>query len=375
MRIRILHVADVHLDAPLGAFGELAARRRVQVRQAFARLPEAAEREEVSAVLVAGDLFDGPRPGEEARAVARETVRRLVEAGRAVVLVPGNHDAITLYGSPWEGLLPEGAHLFREPDFGPPLTLATPGGPLHVYGFAYDPARQPDPLSTFRRGGGEGAHVVLLHGSVPGAPHWEGGRTLRVPPDRLAALDADYVALGDHHRFRPAEEFDGLPACYPGSFAAVDFTETGPRGFVVAELRPGAAPSARLVESGVPPVAALGTVDVSGCADDVEAADRVAERVPAGSLPSVTLEGETDFPLDPERVEAHLAARFEAARVEDQTRFYSSRQVRELAAGGTVAAHVARLGMRRIEEAGDDESARRIRERSLSIALRALGVR
>ncbi|MFQ5890144.1 MAG: exonuclease SbcCD subunit D [Gemmatimonadota bacterium] len=373
--IRLIHLADVHLDAPYSAFGPLAERRRADVVKAFCDLPTIAEREHADAVLIAGDLFDGPTPREATLAAVRETFRRLHDAGCPVMLVAGNHDALTLRPSPYDAPLGD-IRLFREPAFGSPVSVDTPGGPLHLYGISFDAAREPDPLATFRRSEEPGAHVVLLHGSVPDAPHWEGGRSLRLPLERLRELEVDYLALGDHHRFRAPEEFDrsgALPACYSGSFAAVDLTECGPRGYVLVQLAPGAVPSVRLLGSGVREVADLGRVDVSGCSDDLEVAGSVAERVPGDAVPVVTLAGEPDFPVKASRVASQLVARFGCARVIDETRYYASHRVRELMRGSTIAAHVARLGVQRIEGAADEE-ARSSRERALRLVLSALDV-
>lgn len=193
-------------------------------------------------------------------------------------------------------------------------------------------------------------------------------------PAELAALDADYIALGDYHRFRPPEEFaaDGsVPACYAGSFAALDHTEAGPRGMVLAEVEPGMTATVRLLPSTVPPVHTI-AVDVSTCEDDIQAADRAAALVDAGSLPVATLTGQTEFALDPVRVEAELTARFTFARVNDRTRYYDSARLGDLAARDDVVGHVARIGLTRIRDAaGEDEV--RLRERALRRALRALG--
>ncbi len=77
--IRFLHVADVHLGASYAAFGPLAEARRQEVLDAFRNLPQVAETERVHAVLIAGDLFDGPRPTDYTLAVVRQT--RVGETG------------------------------------------------------------------------------------------------------------------------------------------------------------------------------------------------------------------------------------------------------------------------------------------------------
>ncbi len=372
--MRILHVADVHLGASFASFGPIADERAEAVLRAFRALPEIAREHDVHAVLLAGDLFDSPRPDERVAAEARETIRRLLEIVPAVFLVPGNHDPLVLPGSPYADL-PEAAHVFGQPDFGEPVSVETDAGRLNVYGLAYDVAHSPDPLAGFVRVDRDGVHVVLLHGAVRDAPHWSGGDSLRLTHPELENLDVDYIALGDYHRFRPPEEFspDGsVPACYAGSLAGLDHTETGPKGVVLAELTPGAPPRTRLLHSAVPSLQALPEVDVSACADDMETVERVADLVSSESLPVVTLTGQTEYAVDPGRVEAELSARFSFARVRDRTLYYDSARLGELARHDDVVGHLARLGLDRIRNAADDNEVR-LRERALRKALRAMG--
>lgn len=373
--IRLLHLADVHLGASMSSFGDLAGERREAVLKAFRGLPDRAREEEVHAVLVAGDLFDGPSPGSRILAAVAETFARLVEAGFPVLVVPGNHDSATLHPNPWGESL-GGAHVFLGPAF-ERQSLDTPGGPLHVYGAAYDHARQPDPLSTWRRAEEPGAHVVLLHGSVPFSPHWEtGGNALSLPIEALARLDCDYVALGDYHSQIGPDAFDGgaVPACYAGSFAAVDLTETGPRGYAVVEVEPGAAPVVRHRSVPVPRVQDLGEIDVGGCADHDAVIDRIAARVEDGAIPVLRLTGVPDFPLDEELLRGRLVERYGHVQLDDASRYYASQRLDEIADDDTVAGHVVREGRERIASAGD-EADRRVAERSLRLALQSLGVR
>lgn len=372
--VRLLHLADVHLGAPLGGFGEHGEERARQILEAFRRVPDLAEEHGAEAVLLTGDLFDGPRPDDAVLAAVQEVDRRLAEAGVHAFAVPGNHDGVALDPTLYPRALPE-ASAFLEATFGDPATVELPGGALHVYGFAHDPAEAPDPLASWRRDDADGFHVALLHGSVPDAPHWEEGSALRLPPERLAELGADYLALGDYHRHRPPGSFgDGVPACYAGSFAAVDLAETGPHGAVLVELRPGAPPRVRLLPSGVPEVGEPREFDVAGHGDEEAVAAAVGDRLEEGVIPRVRLTGEPSFPLDAEKVRVRLRERFGYARVEDATRFFASAHIVELAERKTVAGHVARLGLERIEAAPEGPE-REAAERGLRIALRHMEVR
>lgn len=372
--MRILHLADVHLGASFASFGSHAGERSEAVLGAFRELPTIAREQEVHAVVVAGDLFDSARPSDRIAAEAREVFRQLLEVVPSVFLVPGNHDPLVVPG-PY-GDLPDAAHVFSAPTPGKPVSVETEAGPLHVYGFAYDFAHEPDPLAHFRRSEDEGVHVALVHGAVRDAPHWSGGDSLRLSRSELSGLEVDYIALGDYHRFRPPAEFAGdgsIPACYCGSFAALDHTEAGPRGVALVELTPGSPPTVRLLPSRVAPVQALPDLDISACPDDAAVVEKVTALVQAGSLPVVTLCGQTEFAVDPDRVLAGLEARFPFARVRDRTRYYDSERLGELAARDDVVGHLARLGLERIRGA-DDEVEVGLRERALRKALRAMGV-
>ena len=370
--IRLLHLADVHLGAAYSGFEPAAAVRRDEVLAAFRTLPDVAASESVDAVLLCGDLFDSPRPSDRFIAVARDVSRRFEEAGVPIFAVPGNHDSVALNPSLYEEALP-GAHVFAEPAFGPPRSMETRVGPLHVYGLAADRAHDSDPLRTFRRADEPGVHVVLLHGALQDAPHWNAPSSLSLTHEALSAVEADYVALGDYHRFRAPSEFEGARACYAGSFAAVDIAEVGPRGFVIAEVAAGEPPVVRQLSSGVREVEHLGDVDVSTCADELDVVEILGGLVTEGVIPVVRLTGEPDFPLDSEKVRTNLVERFGCARIEDATRFFASARLAEIAQERTIAGHVARLGQRRLEDARDPEE-RFARERALRIALRSLGV-
>jgi exonuclease SbcD len=387
--MKLLHAADLHLGAAYSGFGSLGPERGREVLDAFRRLPEVAAEERVDAVMVAGDLFDSPRPGTETLAAVRETLRRFMDACIPVFLVPGNHDAVTLRFSPYRELARgsrvveqrDGAarrsekhsvYILVRPHFAAPVTVETEGGPLHVYGIAYDPAECRDPIATFARKAAPGVHVMLLHASVRAADHWQGSNSLVLPTRALDGIDVDYIALGDHHRPRTPSAFGGTAACYPGSFAATDLSEAGPRGYVLVELTPGRPPEVEHRDAGVTPVAAV-EVDVTGLTDDIGVAEAAIRLAPARAVPAVHLVGEPAFPLDTDVVTAELIERYGHAAVVDGTRFYASERLDELAGEDTVAGHVVRLARHRIDQAEGEEQAE-IERTALRLALRALEV-
>jgi DNA repair protein SbcD/Mre11 len=401
--MRLLHVADLHLDASYSGFGALAAERADAVRTAFQRLPDVATSARADAVLIAGDLFDGPHPSAATLTAVRDTLKRFVDLCVPVFMIPGNHDGINLKLNPYRELargsrvvvqngdLPaerpwptddergrrlaekHSVYLLMRPRLGEPVSVETESGPLHVYGAAYDAAECSEPTASFQRKDAYGVHVVLLHAYVHGAGRWIATRNaLTLTEEALDGLSADYIALGDQHRPVYPDRFGGRPACYPGSFAATDLAETGPRGFVIVDVEPGRPPRIEHHDAGVMPAEAV-EVDVTALSDDAEVVEAVARMVPSASVPVARLSGEPAFPLSADVIQDQLIARFGHAAVTDDTRYYAAHRLNDLERADTVAGHVVRLGRERIAAAAGNGE-REVAQRALRAVLRALEV-
>jgi len=87
--MKILHTSDWHLGKRLEDFS------RIEEQQAvLLEICEIADREQVDAVLVAGDLFDTFNPPTEAVDLFYRTLKRLSNNGkRPVIAIAGNHDS------------------------------------------------------------------------------------------------------------------------------------------------------------------------------------------------------------------------------------------------------------------------------------------
>lgn len=87
--MKILHTADWHLGKRLNDYSRLEEQEAV-----LDEICEIADRENVSVILIAGDLFDTFNPPTEAVELFYKTVCRLSANGsRAVVAIAGNHDS------------------------------------------------------------------------------------------------------------------------------------------------------------------------------------------------------------------------------------------------------------------------------------------
>jgi len=93
LHLRLLHIADVHLDTAFASRSrEVRDRLRSASREAFARAVDVALDERVDALLIAGDLFDGAELSFETERFLLEQLARLDQGGVQVVYATGNHD-------------------------------------------------------------------------------------------------------------------------------------------------------------------------------------------------------------------------------------------------------------------------------------------
>lgn len=100
--MKILHAADLHIDSPLRGLaayeGAPVTEIRGATRRAVENLVATAMARAVDLVVVAGDVFDGEWKDFNTGLFWGAQLARLHEAGIPVVLIAGNHDAVSEVG-------------------------------------------------------------------------------------------------------------------------------------------------------------------------------------------------------------------------------------------------------------------------------------
>ena len=85
--MRFMHTADWHVGKVLKGRDRLDEQRDV-----LAEIAAVAERSQVDAVLVAGDVYDTAAPSAQAQKLVIQTLLRLRRTGAEVIVIAGNHD-------------------------------------------------------------------------------------------------------------------------------------------------------------------------------------------------------------------------------------------------------------------------------------------
>ncbi len=240
--MRLLHTSDWHLGRSLHQHDLSAA------QEAFVdHLVDVVRSERVDAVLLAGDVHDRALPPVEAMQLFDEALRRLRDAGAAVVAISGNHDAPARLGDK-SGLLDPRISIRTDPrSVATPVVLSDGHGDVAVYAVPYlEPAAVRDLLPGDRELTGHtgvmtramtavhadrttrgGRSVVLAHAWVTGGQASDSERDITVGgvANVPAALfdGVDYTALG--HLHRPQQLREGLR--YSGSPLPYSFSEAG----------------------------------------------------------------------------------------------------------------------------------------------------
>jgi DNA repair protein SbcD/Mre11 len=248
--MRLLHTSDWHIGRSLHGADLLREQEAV-----LAGLADVVVAESVDAVVVAGDVYDRAVPSADATGVLDRVVGRLLRAGAAVVLTPGNHDSARRLGT-FSGLLSVAGLHVRATTAGldEPVLLRDEHGEVAVYGLPY---LEPE-IARHELGGGgrenstartheavlteamdrvrrdlflrpDTRSVVLAHAFVGGGVPSDSERDICVGGVDLVPAPVfdgvDYVALGHLHRpqtITPRLRYSGSPLAYSFGEAGQD---------------------------------------------------------------------------------------------------------------------------------------------------------
>ena len=314
--MKIIHTADLHLDPAMTAHfdPDTARTRRDELLRTFERMVAFACDEGVSAILIAGDMFDSP----ETRELTRNTLLHCIRSDPSLAFfyLKGNHDDYLLKDLAGQDERPVNLMLFG------PEWSCYECGDVAIYGAElsegtegfYD-GLQPDP---------DKINIVMLHGQISESPD---GAEHAIELKKLRGKNIDYLALGHIHSFSEGRLDDRGVYCYPGCLEGRGFDECGPRGFVLLDIDE---KNRSISREFIPFASRLifsVTADVTGCRSSREMIMKSAEALAdAGCEPSsmvrLILSGELDAECekDLQYLSAAFSERYYFFEIADETR-------------------------------------------------------
>ncbi|MCL1797201.1 MAG: DNA repair exonuclease [Eggerthellaceae bacterium] len=245
-QVTFIHAADLHLGAPfrgLRALSQTWANRLLSaISESYDRVIEAALKNEVDFVIIAGDIFDTAQASYVDHLHFFEGLKRLNDAGIAAYLCTGNHDPYTSWQHEYFAL-PANTTMFPadKPGFaifeknGEVLALIGGRGYYnHAWSLNEDIAQGITRQAAQKATGTTapfniGVIHTGLHLDVQKAP---------TDPSKLLRAGMDYWALG-HIHLRYANSSENPQLVFPGCIQGRDIKETGQRGVYRVTLTEG----------------------------------------------------------------------------------------------------------------------------------------
>ena len=356
--IRILHTSDVQLDATLGFLGERAPEQRRRLLTTFERILALAVDGHYDLVVIAGDLFDTPRPTEA-------TLTRAQRACGAnclpIAILPGNHDHYGQGSVYRDSRWPSNVHIMD----GQPWQPA--GLDLLVHGHPLASAHDSRPLNDVTRSGDCQFEIALAHGNYERADFGQVSRPISAEALRVTGMD--YVALGDWHA--PAEySQSSVKAWYSGAPEPTAFSQAD-AGYVLDVRLDDTGVSVNPVQVGESRAQVL-ELDATGLT-----AEQVETRITQLADPLLMLDvhiygavlpGEL---VDVNQLAARIEASFFSLRISDDAHVLAASLEDIEREGSPLRASYVRLMRARMQEAVDETERYRL-ERALALGLALL---
>lgn len=313
--MKFIHCADLHLDSKIETIPpEKSKIRRDETVRTFERLCEYAEKEKVSAVIIAGDMFDTKRITLKTRGRVVSAIKNAPDVD--FLYLSGNHDDDNFISSEKEdGALPQNLKPFSSEWSGFSYGNVNIAGIVvneNNSAYIYDRLRLPE----------SGVNIAVLHGQVAGYKSEDKAELISIP--RLKDKNIDYLALGHIHSYSEGKIDERGVYVYCGCPEGRGFDETGAKGFVLITEENG-----KLTHEFVPFASRLlleYSFDISAYSDFYEAQNvllsLLKNEFSPNSLIKVILTGEhsADFEPDISGLNSRLNELFFFGKTYDKTR-------------------------------------------------------
>lgn len=226
--MKIMHLADFHLDSAFSGFSKEAAdERRRELRDCFVRALGIARERGVELVLIAGDLFDTPFGSAATRGAVFEAIRNV---NCPVVIAPGNHDHYSKNGIYADKNLPENAYVFTSGELGR-FDFDELG--VSVIGYAFTSDRyESNPLAAEVPTSSENVNILCAHAEI-GTGF---SKYAPISANAIARCGFSYAALGHVHIPAAPVTAGATLIAYTGFPQGRSFDELGTGGAYIVEI-------------------------------------------------------------------------------------------------------------------------------------------
>lgn len=308
--MKIIHCADLHLNSALTSLpSEQAKIRREELLTNFERLCDYANANQVSSVIIAGDMFDTAKVSNKVMGRVLYAISNCKDVD--FLYLSGNHDDDLFLKTE---NLPANFKMF-----GTDWTYFNYGN-VQIAGISFNSVNTLtfyDNLNFDK----DKINIAVLHGQIAGYKNTEPAEIISLP--RLQNKNIDYLALG-HVHFYAEDKLDNRGVyAYSGCLDARGFDETGDKGFVLLNVEDGKI-SRRFVNFGTRRFCEF-IYDVTDRTSPYYVLEEIyntaTSTIDSNSAVKIILKGEAipELDLDLESLAKKLNTYFFCAKIQDKT--------------------------------------------------------
>lgn len=316
--MKIIHCADLHLDAKMTSnlSKEQAKERKNEILRTYVHMVEYAKANDVSVILIAGDLFDT----RNVSAMVRNTVKESIINNPQIefLYLRGNHDNDNFLTKLDE--MPENLKLFSDKEW---VSYSFLNGKVSITGLELTKDNQVTAYNELVLSH-DTYNIVTLHGQA--GEYKSAHAAENISLSDLKNKNIDYLALGHVHKYM-VEKLDARGVyCYSGCLEGRGFDECGQKGFVLIEIEEDTLQATLKTVSCAARTLYTLPVDITGVLSTNEAAKRVEAAIntkpfPSASLVKIVLNGalNVECELNVEYLEELFADYYYLVKIENAT--------------------------------------------------------
>ena len=309
--MKFIHTADLHLDSKIeGIPTEKSKTRREDILRSFERLVEFATKNDVKAIIIAGDMFDGTKITIKAKERVVQCIKN--HPNIDFLYVSGNHDKTNVFCD--ENLTFNNFITFNDE------WKSVKYGNVCITGVALNGVNQGAVYDLLNLDESD-LNIVVMHGQIVGYKSQEKAEIISIPS--LKNKNIDYLALGHIHSFSEGVIDNRGKYAYSGCLDGRGFDELGEKGFVLIDTEDN-----KLTTKFIPFSSRIlyeFTFNISDFSSYYQLSEKIIkdlqQNVSENSLIKVVLNGERklDFFLDTFSLDKRLNEHFFFVKVVDKT--------------------------------------------------------
>lgn len=227
--VKVLHCADLHLDAPFvcgdSRKSEL---RRSELLATFSSMMNYVKLNNIDIVLISGDLFESENVTRDTAAMLQREFADNPDC--RFVISPGNHDPYTEDGVYGRVDFPSNVYIFKSTNV---THFSFDDLGVDVYGYAFvSPELSYNPFKGIKPKVNSRINIMCAHGEITTSK----SDNCPITISDIRESGFDYVALGHIHAGSECEKVDDTYYAYAGCLEGRDFGECGHKGALLCEF-------------------------------------------------------------------------------------------------------------------------------------------